>query len=264
MKKNIFIIALMAVLGLALASCSKDTEGKTFVENYPIFTDATGTEVNNTTVMLALGEEYDYEYKATLAGKDVTAETEVAIYNVVTGEYDKEINTSTPGVYYVYYTGISEHEMATWTSTRTVYVYDPEVTTDISGTYNLDFDNSYYYYGGWQTITSEVARRGLTATSASITVTQLCPGIYQVSDLFAGWYTQIRGYSTYSATAYNMSGIVMLNSDNTIDCLSSKVSAWGDGLDYLQNGVYDPEKESLSWDLGYAGSIYIAPLLYKQ
>ena len=254
----------VAVAALVLASCSdvedKDSYGQTYVENFPVFTDAAGNQLNGTTITLALGEAFDYDYKATMGDNDVTADTEMSIYDIISGEYVDSIDTTSPGCYNVYYTGDTEHGLSSWTSTCSVYVYDPEVTTDIAGTYNVDLDKSLYYYGGWVSYNSEIARRGLDCTSATVTVTQLCPGIFQVNDLFGGWYAQVRGYGTN----YNMSGIIMLNNDNSIDCLSSKVSAWGDSLDFLDDAKYDPETESLTWYFGYAGSIYGIPYMTKM
>ena len=93
-----------------------------------------------------------------------------------------------------------------------------------------------------------------------IKFTEYVPGIFYCNDLFGGWYEQIRGYGN----SYAMTGYVCLNPDNTITLLSSYVKGWGDGLDYIDNGVYDPETGQISYNLSYAGSILIDVVLNKD
>ena len=44
----------------------------------------------------------------------------------------------------------------------------------------------------------------------------------------------------------------------------SHVNGWGDGLDYIQNGKWDEATGTLSYESGYAGVIYINPVLKRK
>lgn len=259
------MLALFA--SLFVASCtSNDTEGITHVENYPLIVDANGALIQGSTVQVALGDDYDYTFSATCAGKDITAEIEVVIVDVITGEFVPAIDTANPGVYTIMYSGYTEHGLAAWTAERSVYVYDPTIELNISGSYGCDYDLSYYLSAGDDvTFSDMIANKGYAGNEANITVSMLCPGIYQISDYFGGWYEYVRGYAdSYGTGRYNMAGIFLLNADNTMQMLTSHVNAWGDSLDYLEGGEYDPETESLTYELGYASAIYMAPYLYKK
>lgn len=258
---------LALFVSLFVASCSSDeTEGITNVENYPIITDANGALIQGSTVQIALGEAYDYTFSATCAGKDVTSEIEVEILDVITGEFVKSIDTSVPGVYTVMLTGDTEHKLARWTAERTVYVFDPSISLNISGAYGCNYDKSLYLSAGDDvTFADMIANRGFPGNEATVNISMLCPGIYQISDYFGGWYDYVRGYAaSYGNGHYNMSGIFLLNADNTMTMLTSYVSAWGDSLDYLEGGEYDPETKSLTYEIGYAEAIYMVPYLYKK
>lgn len=259
---------LTLFVSLFMASCcdSDETEGITYVENYPVIIDANGALIQGSTVQLALGDTYDYTFSATCAGKDVTSEIEVEILDVITGEYVKSIDTSVPGVYTVMLSGNTEHKLAEWTAERTVYVFDPSISLDISGTYGCNYDKSLYLSAGSDvTYADMIANKGFAGNEATINISMLCPGIYKISDYFGGWYEYVRGYAASNGTGhFNMSGIFLLNADNTMTMLTSGVSAWGDSLDYLEDGEYDPGTQSLTYKLGYASQIFMAPYLYKK
>jgi hypothetical protein len=51
-----------------------------------------------------------------------------------------------------------------------------------------------------------------------------------------------------------MTGYIALNEDNTIDLVSSSVTAWGDSLDTIKEGVYNPVTGEISWKAEYVGS----------
>ena len=61
-----------------------------------------------------------------------------------------------------------------------------------------------------------------------------------------------------------MTGYVSLNPDNSISLLSSYIKGWGDGLDYIKDGKYDPETGTISYSLSYAGQIFMDIVLNKD
>jgi hypothetical protein len=58
--------------------------------------------------------------------------------------------------------------------------------------------------------------------------------------------------------------MVSLGADNTLTALSGFVPAWGDSYDSVDNGVYDPENNTLKWDMGYAASYTFHIVLTKE
>ena len=61
-----------------------------------------------------------------------------------------------------------------------------------------------------------------------------------------------------------MTGMVALNSDNTITLLSSYIAYWGDALDYINSSSFDPATGKLTYFASYAGQIFVTPVLYKN
>ena len=110
------------------------------------------------------------------------------------------------------------------------------------------------------TFADYAASYGNTSQCTGITFTEEAPGIYYVNDIFAGWYNQIRGY----AAKYCMTGYMNLDAENNLYLLSSYVSGWGDGLDYVKNGKYDPETGQITYSLSYAGQIFMDIVLNKE
>ena len=101
-----------------------------------------------------------------------------------------------------------------------------------------------------------IADKGYTGNEAKIKVSMIVPGIYNVSDFFGGWYSYVRGYAESYKDRYDMKGIFLLNSDNTISLVSSVVAGWGDSLDYLEDGSFDPATATIYWEFCYAGQIF--------
>jgi hypothetical protein len=46
--------------------------------------------------------------------------------------------------------------------------------------------------------------------------------------------------------------------------MSSYIAGWGDSLDYLNDGVYDPETGTISYSVSYAGQIFMDIVLNKD
>ena len=124
---------------------------------------------------------------------------------------------------------------------RTVFVYDPKMTTDLAGiytvaagTYRLNLTNGAKTpYSGFKVI-----------------ISPYLPGIFYVSDFFGGYYDQRVNYGP----DYAMTGYFALYEDNTLELLYSSVRGWGDSLDDLDETEYDPETGSLSWAATYVSS----------
>lgn len=222
MKNKIltFMICCLAVIGLA--SCDESSKGYTSITYYPVFTllgDATeivpvGGTFTDPGVIVMEGEE------------DITATVEI----------NSNVNTSKIGVYTVTYSAVNVDGFF-GSVTRTVAVYDPEPTADISGTY-YTAEGTYRLYGD-DTTTPFVGYE--------MNLTQVAPGIYYCTDYFGGYYEQRAGYGS----AYAMKGYLKLNADNSIDILSGNVAGWGNSYESLDNAKYDPENGEIYWELAY-------------
>lgn len=250
MKKYIYSLAL-AVATLGLASCSDSKQIEPTIQWYPIIT-LEGDE----TIYVELGEQFTlpgFTAINTITKEDASYAVEVLIYDVIGEEYVNSIQTSSPGMYQVLYISrASEVQPSpdfTLYKQRDIYVYDPTIEEDISGYYNINMDESIYLSNGW-TFAQAAANYG-NVDSSTIRISQLLPGFFYVSDLLGGWYDQIRDYGS----GYAMTGYISLNSDNSITLLSSYIAGWGDGLDYLKDGVYDPDTQTISYEVQYAGQI---------
>ena len=142
--------------------------------------------------------------------------------------------------------------------TRTVIVYDPSVTVDISGDYavNANLSNRFQFSNSAVIKYGDMAATygGGDFSSYVVKIEKLVPGIFSVTDLFGGYYSEGRAYTPGSA--YEMTGYISLTTLNKIEHCSSIVQAWGDALDDIQNGLYDPLTNTLSWGAVYAGNTY--------
>lgn len=254
MKKILFNILICAGL-VTLASCEKKvtTEDPSKVTHYVVF-ELLGDE----TMYVEVNSDFtDPGVSATENGVDVRDHVVTRILDRVTGEVVNSIALDTPGAYAVEYSAVNADGFGV-SAAREVIVYDPDMAVSIAGVYGTDMAATKYGKAG-KTFADYAPGYGYTGTP-SVTFTEMVPGFFSCSDLLGGWYCQIRGYGA----KYNMTGVVMLNDDNTITLVSSYVAGWGDGLDYLNNSVYDPVSGTLSYDVSYAGQIYISPVLVKQ
>ncbi len=97
-----------------------------------------------------------------------------------------------------------------------------------------------------------------------VTVTKMAPGFFYVSDFLGGFYDQGRQYGVLYGSGYTMPGYMQLNADNTLTLVSSHSPTFGDSLDDLIDGVYNPATGSLSWDAQYLGVYDFVVTLTKQ
>ena len=242
--KKIYLFGLLALGMLALSSCN---DGKDELTDSRLTYYADLQMQGDEFMLVPVGSKFvDPGCTGTLAGEDITSKIVI--------EGADEVDTNTLGFYYITYSAEGSDGYPASVE-RTVCVYDPTVTLDISGEYIVDMEASIYQ--GARTYADRAAFYGNTTQCTGITFDMIVPGIYYVNDIFGGWYDQIRAYgSRYAMTAY-----VSVDNDGNIDLLSSYIAGWGDGIDYLEEGRY--EDGVITYSLCYAGQIYMDLVLNK-
>jgi hypothetical protein len=221
-----------------LFACEKETEGLSKSAYYVSF-----KLKGDNPAVVQVGMPYtDAGVIATENGKDVTASITTKS-NVVHEEM---------GMYKVEYSAVNSDGLAS-KAVRDVIVCNPSVTTNLEGTY----------------VGQEGSHRLVLSTGAVVDypgyhckITYLAPGFFYINDFFSGWYAE-RVYPQYGYAIMGMTGYFALNDDNSISLISSYIDAWGDGLDKLENGKYDPETGEISWDAYYAGSMKFHVVINK-
>lgn len=222
MKKVIYSLILVCAM-MGFTSCEDVTSQDTSKITYYATLEIKGEE----TIFWTLGENYqDPGYTAELQGEDVTDQV------VVEGTVD----TNTPGIYQLTYI-ITNEDGFSVTKSRTVMVADTTPSSITSATWTATAD-SYRDYNG------------ITAYGAeySIVILQTEPGKFYVSDFLGGWYDKRAGYGS----DYAMEGHFQLNEDNTIEAIDSYVAGWGDSMNEMKDGKYDPATGQISWMIDYA------------
>ncbi|MFR9523841.1 MAG: BT_2262 family domain-containing protein [Rikenellaceae bacterium] len=173
------------------------------------------------------------EYTATdLDGTDITDKVVVDL---------SAVDFNTFGTYIITYSVDSAFGYTSY-ATRgiTVSYTDPDMPY-ISGIYTVQ-EGSYRDYGGGN----------LTYFSGqTVTVRHDGPGEIYVSDLIGGYYDQYVGYGSL----YAMIGYIDITDNNTVKLQSSYLSGWGDSLDSMSNGTYDPETGKLYWEVSYVDGL---------
>ena len=234
--KILYKYSLIAASVFILFSCDKETEDVSRITNYVAF------HINgeNPTIV-QVGEPYvDEGVVATLEGKDVTSTVKVV----------SDVKYQDMGMYKVEYSSVNADGLAS-RAVRDVIVCNPSVTTDLAGK----------YIGLEGTKRTTISTGAVTAYPGyHTTITYLAPGFFQINDFFAGYYAE-RQYPQYGYSIMGMSGYFALNEDNTISLISSHIEQWGDGLNKLENGKYDPETGTISWDAYYANAYIFHPVL---
>jgi hypothetical protein len=225
MKKIIY--SLFVCLAFVLSSCedktSQDTSKITYFVNFEI--------QGEQTMLVPVGTPFtDPGVIATEGENDITSSV------VITGSVDN----NTIGLYTISYAAANVDGFASSVS-RTVIVYDPSVTTDISGVYTTDAGTHRLAIASG----AQVAYGGYP-----VTISLIAPGIFHINDFFGGYYEVRAGYGA----AYAMTGYISLNPDNSLSLLSSRVAGWGDSLDALQEAAYNPETGGIEWGAKYAGA----------
>lgn len=231
MKKTLLYSLMLGMSVFSLTSCNDDKDELTDSRlTYYVNLEMQGDAF----VQVPIGSSYtDAGCTATMNGQDVTS-------RIVTSGLD-EIDVNTAGLYDVTYSAINDDGFPASVS-RTVAVCDPSIETDLSGTWTTQ--------AGTQRIYKETTVTPFADYTCKIK--KAAPGIFSVSDFFAGYYDQRAGYGS----SYACKGYLQLLADNSLVCLSNGVAGWGDAIDEgTFVGSYDPETETLTWECGYAGSM---------
>lgn len=261
MKKIIYIA--LAAVALTASACQKlTTEGVTGTTYYADIVLEGDNPIN-----WPIGQAWkEPGFTASVNGEDVTSAVKVA----------DNIDITVPGAYTVTYshTNVDNYSAAV---KRTVYVCDPSVTLDISGSYTIDPEASQ---SGGKTFTQLASTRKenypdtygpYVSTDYQINFKKIAPGFFYCDDLMGGWYKYIQGrggyykaqYGSSYFTYFDMTGYVLLDNDGNISYISGVIKAWGDGLDSL-SGKFDEKTGILSYSWVYAGSVAASPVLVKD
>lgn len=250
--KKIIILNTVLLLGLVgfLTSCESDESADKTQITYFVKFELNG----NAVTLVPVNSNYvDEGVIATEGDEDVTGSVQVT----------SNVNTAKKGLYTVTYSATNADGFPN-TVSRQVIVYDPNVTTDIAGDYSVDLSYSNRLQLSNNAVINYSDMKGLYGagdfSSFAVTLTTIAPGIFNVSDLFGGYYVEGRAYDA----RYNMVGIISLNADNTLSLLTSKVAGWGDGLDALRNATYDPATGDLQWAARYTGTYDFNVKLIKK
>ena len=227
MKKIFFYMLTLMLATVGLASCNDDKDALTdsVITYYPEF-HMLGNEFEE----VFLGTSYtDAGCTATLLGEDWTS------HIVTTGVEDIDVNV--PGLYYITYSIVNKdgYEKSV---TRTVAVFDPEITTDISGKY-ITQEGTCLIAG-----TTVIALDGYT-----VNVDYVVPGVFYIDEMLAGMWSQRAGYGA----DYGLQGYLQLTADNKLHDLGVMVPGWEDTYDEISDIIYDPENEEITYSLVYAG-----------
>jgi hypothetical protein len=218
MKKTILYLLLIMGLGV-FVSCEKEkTSWDDSTITYYVNFDMAGDQV----MIVPVGTGFtDPGVTAYEAGEDVTSKMEV------TGSVDPDAL----GEYFITYSATNVDGFSS-SVTRTVYIYDPAITLDISGTYTSQ-------PGSWYVGTTR------STANATIQIVQLCPGIFSIDDVTTYFWVNYYGYSSMKTK-----GIISLKSDNSLELLSSLNGYWNDSCESF-SGTYDPATETIEYDYKY-------------
>jgi len=224
--KKIFLYGLMfCATAFGFTSCNDDNDQltDTRVTNYILLT-VNGDEV----VYVDANSTYtDEGCTAEAGGQDVTSKVQTI----------NPVDTKNIGPYIVTYRATNEDGFSSEAS-RYVYVGSPLVGTVSDGSYRQTYngDGSPKAQVAWSGYNIEMLTDG--------------NGLYWVEDLMGGYYEQRAGYGS----RYAMNGYLQVNADNTVDMVGGGgVPGWGDAYDDFANGVFDPETNTISYCVTYAG-----------
>ena len=225
MKKILLYGLMFCATAFGFTSCNDDNDQltDTRVTNYILLT-VNGDEV----VYVDANSTYtDEGCTAEAGGQDVTSKVQTT----------NPVDTKNIGPYIVTYRATNEDGFSSEAS-RYVYVGSPLVGTVSDGSYRQTYngDGSPKAQVAWSGFNIEMLTDG--------------NGLYWVEDLMGGYYEQRAGYGS----RYAMNGYLQVNADNTVEMVGGGgVPGWGDAYDDFANGVFDPETNTISYCVTYAG-----------
>ncbi len=232
MKKLYFfaLAAFVAMMGLTACGDDNDQLTDSRLTHYVVL-ELQG----NSTEEVILGSSYtDAGCKGTLDGVDVSSQIKVDGLD--------EIDVNTPGLYYITYTATNADGFPS-SVTRTVAVFDPTVTADISGKY-LTQEGTYLDTGS----------RKIALVGYKVNIKKVVPGVFSIDEMLAGMWSQRAGYGAN----YGMHGYLQLTPDNTIHIISGEVPGWGDTYDEIEDGAWNPETGEITYGMVYAGYYFLS------
>lgn len=238
MKKIYLFGLLLAGVLLGLTSCNDDKDELTDSRlTYYADLQMQGDEF----MAVPVGSKFvDPGCTGTLAGEDIT--NQIKIVGV------DDVDTNTLGFYDITYTAYGSDGFPA-SVTRTVCVYDPSVTTDMSGDYTVQEGSYRYWFASGATV---------PFSGYPVSIERVVPGIFAISDMMGGYYDVRAGYGP----RYAMNGYLQLTPDNEVLALSGLVPGWSDSYDDFYEGSYDPETETVTYDMDYAGSMQFHIILH--
>ena len=231
MKKIYLFGLLLAGVLLGFSSCNDDNDELTDSRlTYYADLQIQGDEF----MLVPIGSTFvDPGCTGTLAGEDITDQIRIVGAD--------EVDPNTPGFYYITYSAFGSDGFPASVE-RTVCVYDPSVTTDITGVYTVQEGSYRYWFSSGAVV---------PFSDYPVIIERVVPGIFYISDMMGGYYDVRAGYGS----KYAMNGYLQLTPDNEVLALSGIVPGWGDSYDEFYNGSYDPETRTVTYDMDYAGSM---------
>ena len=231
MKKIYLFGLLLAGVLLGFLSCNDDNDELTDSRlTYYADLQIQGDEF----MLVPIGSTFvDPGCTGTLAGEDITDQIRIVGAD--------EVDPNTPGFYYITYSAFGSDGFPASVE-RTVCVYDPSVTTDITGVYTVQEGSYRYWFSSGAVV---------PFSDYPVIIERVVPGIFYISDMMGGYYDVRAGYGS----KYAMNGYLQLTPDNEVLALSGIVPGWGDSYDEFYNGSYDPETRTVTYDMDYAGSM---------
>lgn len=255
MKNIIKTIAFLLVAGLLFVGCQKDTsEGRTYITLHPI------QLLGDNPLLVEAGTPFVDPGFTCIEQDGTDSHNKV----VVTGIGD--VDTDEMGFYYITYSIDKNIDGFPSSVVRTVIVCNPDVTTDISGGYRVNADETYRTLlssGAINYFNAHANAGNLNESWAVIVVTRVAPGFFRVTDMLGGWYYALVYPQYKDQYNFKMDGYIALDNAGTITLVKSLHGYWGDELDYLLNGFYDETAKTLEWNVGYAGSMDFYVFLNK-
>lgn len=234
MKKNILLIAALALLTLGFTSCEKESKGLTSITYYADI-QLEGDEY----IIIEKGSTFEEPgYVATMEGKDVSSQVQI----------ETDLDTSTSGIYTIVYSMVNADGFAS-SASRIVVVLD--LSDPVEGIWAVD-PTSFRDYDGKQVA---------YGAPFEILIINQGDGTYYVEDLFAGWYAQRAGYGSN----YAMEGFIEIAADGAITLIESLVAGWGDSIEELNNAKYDATSNTISYQAVYnKGTMFFNVTLNKE